>query len=308
MRTVPLAEKACPLGINTLMDWLDAYLDNLADGRNVVYPPDKNTWTPVKPNRLQQSMIQDAVAFDQQQQMRMIQEAREELERHGASREAAMGIGADPGSPTVQLVTAAASVPGAPTIYDAQCPSSEPCQTLYIEFGQPASDGGSAITDYEYSVDDGENWLSMGRETEGTFYAYGDAGNIAGQELFVRVRAVNAVGAGASSTVIDFMCTSCIPSAPIGFAAYNVGDCQLSVYYSEPDFANGTITHYEMTTDDGSTWTNIGFNGLDEEYHFSYNQGPESIVVSVMVRAVNATGAGDATNMIPVTLTSCAEQ
>ena len=87
------------------MDWLDAYLDNLADGRNVVYPPDKNTWTPVKPNRQQQSMIQDAVAFDLQQQMRMIQEAREELERHGASRDAAMGIGADPGSPAVQLVT-----------------------------------------------------------------------------------------------------------------------------------------------------------------------------------------------------------
>ena len=85
------------------MDWLDAYLDNLADGRNVVYPPDKNTWTPVKPNRQQQSMIQDAVAFDQQCQMRMIQEAREELERHGASRDAALGIGADPGSPAVQL-------------------------------------------------------------------------------------------------------------------------------------------------------------------------------------------------------------
>ena len=87
------------------MDLLDAYLDNLADGRSVVYPPDKNTWTPVKPNRQQQSMIQDAVAFDLQQQMRMIQEAREELERHGASRDAAMGIGADPGSPAVQLVT-----------------------------------------------------------------------------------------------------------------------------------------------------------------------------------------------------------
>lgn len=95
------------------MDWLDAYLDNLADGRNVVYPPDKNTWTPVKPSKQQQSMIQDAVAFDQQQQMRMIQEAREELERHGASRDAAMGIGADPGSPAVQTTTTPA--PAFPT-------------------------------------------------------------------------------------------------------------------------------------------------------------------------------------------------
>ena len=85
------------------MDWLDAYLDNLADGRNVVYPPDKNTWTPIKPNIQQQSMIQDAVAFDQQCQMRMIQEARADLEAHGMSQEdVEAGIGADPGSPTVQ--------------------------------------------------------------------------------------------------------------------------------------------------------------------------------------------------------------
>jgi len=39
------------------MDWLDSYLDNLSDGRNAIYPPDKNTWTPIKPNRQQQSMI-----------------------------------------------------------------------------------------------------------------------------------------------------------------------------------------------------------------------------------------------------------
>jgi hypothetical protein len=88
------------------MDWLDAYLDNLADGRNAIYPPDKSTWTPIKPNRQQQSMIQDAVAFDQQQQMRMIQEARADLEAHGMSQEDVQaGIGADPGSPAVQTTT-----------------------------------------------------------------------------------------------------------------------------------------------------------------------------------------------------------
>ena len=98
------------------MDWLDAYLDNLADGRNVVYPPDKNTWTPVKPNRQQQSMIQDAVAFDQQQQMRMIQEARQSLEAHGMSHaDVTEGIGADPGSPTVQQAESAPTPTATPT-------------------------------------------------------------------------------------------------------------------------------------------------------------------------------------------------
>ena len=225
-----------------------------------------------------------------------------------SEHDVAIGIGADPGSPTVQLVTAAASVPGAPTIYVVDCPGNEPCQTLYIEFSAPESDGGSAITDYEYSIDDGENWLSMGRDLGGEFYAHGEAGSIAGQELFVRVRAVNAAGAGAPSALWpEFVCRSCVPTAPNSFAASNGGDCQLAVSYSEPEYPNGTITHYEMTIDDESTWTNIGSNGLDEEYLFSYPQGDGPRSMAVRVRAVNATGAGDATDMIPVTVTGCAE-
>ena len=87
------------------MDWFDDYLNALTDpGRNVVYPPDTNTWRPLLPNQQQKRMINDSMAFDLQQQMRVIQEAREQLERHGASRDAALGIGADPGSPTVQSV------------------------------------------------------------------------------------------------------------------------------------------------------------------------------------------------------------
>jgi hypothetical protein len=94
------------------MDWLDSYLDNLADGRNVIYPPDKNTWTPLKPSVQQQRMVQDAVAFDQQCQMRMIQEARHELEAHGMSHaDVTDGIGADPGSPAVQSITNAQIIP-----------------------------------------------------------------------------------------------------------------------------------------------------------------------------------------------------
>lgn len=196
--------------------------------------------------------------------------------------------------------------PGAPTIVIADCPGTEPCQTLYIEFTQP-TDGGSAITDYEYSIDDGETWSSMGRSDEGGFYAYGDAGNIAGQELFVRVRAVNDAGAGTPSALWpEFVCRSCIPSAP-NVSVTNVGDCQLGLYYNEPDFANGTITHYEMSIDGGATWNNIGFNGLDEQYDFGYNQGSGTRLLSVSVRAVNASGAGDNSAPQSITLTACAE-
>jgi hypothetical protein len=64
------------------MDWLDHYLDGLAEGTNVVYPPDSNTWRPVKPTKQQQSFIQDSIIADMVR-MRMIQEERAKLENHG---------------------------------------------------------------------------------------------------------------------------------------------------------------------------------------------------------------------------------
>ena len=85
---------------------MDEYLNALTDpGATMLYPPDSGTWRPARPNQQQKCMIHDSVAFDQQQQMRMIQEAKHELETHGQSHaDVADGIGADPGSaarPTV---------------------------------------------------------------------------------------------------------------------------------------------------------------------------------------------------------------
>lgn len=79
------------------MDWMDRYLDGLGEYKVTVSPADTHIWGTAKPSKRQQSLIQDSMVFDMQQ-MRLIQEARQELERHGASS----GIGADPGSLTVQ--------------------------------------------------------------------------------------------------------------------------------------------------------------------------------------------------------------
>jgi hypothetical protein len=134
------------------MDWFDDYLNALTDpGRTVNYPPDTNTWRPTLPNQQQKRMIGDSMAFDVQQ-MRIIQEAREQLERHGASRDAALGIGADPGSPAVQLVTP--PVPAgisltAPTIYGSGL-------TLTDEFFSPIT---NASMNNPYTLTSPGNWI-----------------------------------------------------------------------------------------------------------------------------------------------------
>jgi len=97
------------------MDWFDDYLNALTDpGRTVNYPPDTYTWRPARPNQQQKRMINDSMAFDQQQQMKMIQEARHELEEHThghmSHADVAEGIGADPGSPAAPIVAETVSL------------------------------------------------------------------------------------------------------------------------------------------------------------------------------------------------------
>ena len=79
------------------MDWFDQYLDGMGEYKVTVSPADTHQWGPAKPSRQQQILMQDAMAFDVQQ-MRIIQEARQQLERHGST------MAPDPGSPTVQYV------------------------------------------------------------------------------------------------------------------------------------------------------------------------------------------------------------
>ena len=66
------------------MDWFDHYLDGLSEGTNVVYPPDTNTWRPVKPTKQQQAVIQDSIVADMVR-MRVIQEERVKMEDHGGN-------------------------------------------------------------------------------------------------------------------------------------------------------------------------------------------------------------------------------
>ena len=81
------------------MDWMDAYLNSMGEYKVTVSPADSHMWGPAKPSKQQQSMIQDSMVLDIQQN-NLITEARQELERHGASSL----IASDPGSSGNELV------------------------------------------------------------------------------------------------------------------------------------------------------------------------------------------------------------
>ncbi len=93
------------------------------------------------------------------------------------------------------------TTPGAPNI-NTITPGN---QQLQVAFTAPASNGGSSITDYEYSTDNGSNFKSSGT-TSSPYTITTESGSSSsltnGVQYSIVFRAVNAAGAGTSSTMV----------------------------------------------------------------------------------------------------------
>ena len=80
--------------INNTMDWLDSYLDELSQSKNVEVPPDVHYWgkKPV-PNNVQKKMMFEAMADTEKEHRQLVQEARKSLEEeHSEFFEDASGV------------------------------------------------------------------------------------------------------------------------------------------------------------------------------------------------------------------------
>ena len=67
-----------------------------------------------------------------------------------------------------------------------------------LEYAAPASNGGQAITSYEYSIDSGSSWVST---NSATVLSVQISNLVENQDYQVGVRAVNSAGPGAVATV-----------------------------------------------------------------------------------------------------------
>ena len=202
-------------------------------------------------------------------------------------------------------------LPGAPTDLAA---SAGPGAAV-LRWTAPASDGGSAITGYRYrqSDDDGDNWSPDWTDVEGsgaTTTAFTVAGLANGTAYTFEVRAVNAEGAGAASnraSVTPFG----PPGAPTGLAA-TAGHGYAVLAWAAPDSDGGsplTGFQYRQSDDGGDNWepdwadiagsttialsttsTPLTVTGLDNSTTYTFE-----------VRAVNAAGAGAASNQASAT-------
>jgi hypothetical protein len=161
-----------------------------------------------------------------------------------------------------QITINQAAVPTAPTNLQRSTGSGF---SKTFTWSAPTSNGGSAITGYQYSVDGGSSWLPTSSSSSQS-YTYSVAGSVS-----FSVRANNAAGAGAAATTTFTIPTVTTPTA-------------------------SSVTSTSATV----SWTSTGQNN----YSLT-GVGPNSPYTGTTATSVNVTGLSAATSYSPVvTITS----
>ncbi len=176
------------------------------------------------------------------------------------------------------LEAAATATPGrdpsAPTGLTARVES----ETITVMWGMPADNGGSAITGYQvrYRMNGGQwsNWMAVAGGASATSYTMTGLTNGIGHEI--EVRAVNAIGTGASASV------EATPMEGIDFA----------------HFANGQSTGVTITSD--IVLVNVETSTVTPAIYF-YNQMGEMIPADSVVDLMGGLEmAGDGSLAVPM--------
>ena len=208
----------------------------------------------------------------------------------------ALGTSAASAATTISTL----SIPPAPTnlSYTPSKPSGVVTLTVYFLQG---GNGGSAITNYQYSTDNGATFRSAGTSASPvtiTKLSVDGTTNLSVQTTYqVKLRAQNAIGNGTASATLDAR-TSDVPPAPTSLSYTVTGSGSVSVTFQQPGDGGSPITNYQYSLDGGSSFTarspantdnNIPFSGLTN-----------GVTYSVQLKAVNVYGAGAASATLSV--------
>jgi hypothetical protein len=185
---------------------------------------------------------------------------------------------------------ASASVPAAPTALVATAGDGE----VSVAFTAGA-DGGSAITNHEFSTNDGTSWTAFDPAVTASPAVIGGLTN--GTSYSIRLRAVNAAGNGAASDAVSATPRT-TPSAPTSLVA-TAGDGEVSLAFTAGADGGSAITNHEFSTNDGTSWT--AFDPAVTASPAVINGLTNGTAYSIRLRAVNAAGSGAASDEVSAT-------
>ena len=168
-------------------------------------------------------------------------------------------------------------------------------QQVTLSWTAPSNNGGSAITSYKYSKDNGTNWTSTGATTT----SHTVTGLTNGTEYTFKVRAVNTHGDGAESAAAKAT-PATKPAAPTNLSATDNAQASgaVKLTWTAPTNTGGAaITGYKYSKDDGSSWTATGATSTSHTVTNLTN----GTAYKFKVRAVNRKGDGTASAVATAT-------
>jgi len=209
----------------------------------------------------------------------------------------------------VQSVTPAAA-PAAPTIIDIVAGD----QSTTINFTDGANNG-SAITSYQYSMNNGSTWITLGQLEVNTLLNASSveyrsiyvSGLTNGETYQVKLKVVNAMGTS-DETSGQSVTPAAAPAVPT-IIEIVAGNQSATINFTEGANNGAAITSYQYSMNNGSSWTTLAssevdtlLNALSVEYKAINVSGlTNGEVYQVKLKAVNVMGTSDETEVQSVT-------
>jgi hypothetical protein len=179
-----------------------------------------------------------------------------------------------------------------------------------IAFTAPTSTGGAAITNYEYSTNNGTTWKALSPidfTSPVVITTRSDATTalVNGTTYQVKLRAVNSAGSGTASVAVSVKprTTAGAPTALVATA----GVAKATITFKAPTSTGGAaITNYEYSTNNGTTWKALSPIDFTSPVVITKRSDATTALVKgkmykVKLRAVNSAGSGTPSAAVTVT-------
>jgi hypothetical protein len=164
---------------------------------------------------------------------------------------------------------------------------------ISIAFTAPASTGGAPITNYLYSLDDGQTYVAFSpAQTTSPLLVTGLVG---GTAYDVKIRAANVVGEGTASTktAITYLAK---PGAPT-IGSITPGNQELSMTFTAPASDGGaSITNYMYSLDNGVTF--VSFSPAQTTSPLRITNLIAGTSYSIKILATNSVGQGTSSTTV----------
>lgn len=158
-----------------------------------------------------------------------------------------------------------------------------------ISFTTPASDGGAAITNYKYSIDNGTSYTAL--DPADTSSPITISGLTGGQTYVIRLRAVNSVGDGTASSSIS-VTAAAVPGTPV-LQYVLPDDGALYLYFTAG--SGGVPTNYEYSTDGEEYFAFSPASTSSPQRISSLSNGTS---YTIRIRAINDVGTSANSNTL----------